>query len=196
MTLQRSASVRITPRLGERISRESGVRRVGPQELRWLLNAVIRKGARIGSSRSELVAREWALLDTRGCDPGAYFIREWTDAGGVTRPVERQPTLRQGGVLGLFTLEGGCISSGPCVHEVDEGAGLLLVGFGSVLVLPLPVQAWDTLDANWLLVMGERADDFGDSEIHRISLLTWAILLEAPIRCDAATMAPPRLKFA
>ncbi len=145
------------------------------------MDAAIRAGGRGTARMCGAVGTEWILLDTRGCDPGAYVIREWTDASGVARSVERPPTRRRGGAVGLFTLQPGCVSAGPCPVGVDEGAGLLLMGFGSMLAVPLPAYASTLFSANWLLVLSEHAQTFSDTEIDRIVLLVLAILCDEPV---------------
>ncbi len=116
----------------------------------------------------ESLRREWALIDTRGHDPGEYFIRAWIGATGIARPLEPSPGRRVGGVIGLLTLHGECISTRPCPRGVDDGAGLLLVGFDTVLALPLPAAARSMLEANWLLVFSSSSNAFPDVEIECI----------------------------
>jgi hypothetical protein len=59
---------------------------------------------------------------------------------------------------------------------VDEGAGLLLAGFASMLTMPLPPGAGTVFGANWLLVLSTHEGAFADPEIDRLLLLTWAVL--------------------
>lgn len=156
----------------------SGARQVEVDErrrpglLRRLMDTVIRMVP--PSQERETKGLEWALIDTRGCDPGEYLIRCWTDANGAARRVERSER-RLGGAIGLFTLKGGCVSAGPCPAQVDEGAGLLLMGFTHMMTMPLPRRGADTLGANWILVLGQRSENFSDPEIDRLLLLVWAI---------------------
>jgi len=152
-------------------------RRIGdepmkPGMLRRLMDAVIRAAPR----RREFEAKglEWALIDTHGFDPGEYSIRGWTDSNGVARPVD-QSERRQGGAIGLFTLDDGHVSVGPCPPTVDEGAGLLLIGFTHMMTLPLPRPAAETLGANWTLILGRRRENFSNAEVDRALLLLWAI---------------------
>ncbi len=165
--------------------------RADRQTMCQLMDSIIRAGVQKRRSRSEPVGREWALVDTRGSDPGAYLIRAWTDASGVSKPVELPPRRRYGGAIGLYTLENACIASGQVSPGVDEGAGLLLVGFESMVALPLPAQAWEVLGANWVVVLSGQPGGFSDAEIHRLFLLTWAILYDESSGCAITRGASP-----
>jgi hypothetical protein len=140
-----------------------------PLEVHTLLDSAIRHHAFGRDSQLESARREWVLVDTRRCDPGEYLIRGWTDAEGVSRPVQRPPSRRRGGVIGLFTLHEDCTSTGPCPGDVDDGAGLLLIGFESILALPLPPAAHTGFDANWILVLSASSQAFRDLEVDRVA---------------------------
>ncbi len=160
------------------VRRPCDVTQVNRAELQDMLDVVIRSSSPPSRSRPERLTRQWALLDTRGCDPGDYLIRGWTDSDGVSRPVENPPQFRHGGAIGLFTLQAGCVSVGPGPVGVDDGAGLLLFGFSGMVAIPLPAVAGNVLEANWLLVLSSEAGAFEDSEIDRLLLLVWALLDE------------------
>lgn len=150
----------------------------GPGQIRRLLDLALRAGWAHAAGPQTAGGLEWALVDTRLCDPGAYLIRGWTDGSGVTRRVERSAGLRYGGAIGLFTLRDRCVSVGPCSPIVDEGAGLLLMGFAHMMTLPLPRRAAEALDANWLLVMTDRCEALRDSEVGLLLVLVRAVLDE------------------
>lgn len=151
---------------------------IGPGQTRRLLDLALRAGWAQNAVPQSAAGLEWALVDTRVCDAGAYLIRGWTDACGVTRRVEHAVGLRYGGAIGLFTLQDQCVSVGPCSPMVDEGAGLLLMGFANMLAFPLPRRATEALDANWLLVMTDRREAFGDAEVGLLLALVLAALDE------------------
>lgn len=142
--------------------------------LRRLMDAMIRAAA--PRRTPELKGLEWVLIDTRGFTPGEYLIRGWTDSKGTARHVG-QPEHRHGGAIGLFTLEDGCMCVGPCPPTVDDGAGLLLMGFTHMMTLPLPPQGAEVLGANWILILSQRHETFSDSELDRVMLLVWAIAI-------------------
>lgn len=148
----------------------------GAERLRQLMDSVIRAGSHRRRTTRRDRGLEWVLIDTRQSDPGSYLIREWTDALGDPRPVERPPSPRRGGAIGLFTLQDGCVSVGPCPPMVDEGAGLLLVGFTTMMALPLSPDGAGVFDANWLLILSHRRQSVSDSEIRNLLLLTWCIV--------------------
>lgn len=155
-----------------------GGAQIGPGQLRRLLDLALRAGGAQESAPQRAGGLEWALVDTRLCDAGAYLIRGWTDGCGVTRRVERSIGSRYGGAIGLFALQDRCVSVGPCPPMVDEGAGLLLMGFANMLALPLSHRAAEALDANWLLVMTDRREAFRDLEVGLLLALVRAVLDE------------------
>ncbi len=167
--------------------RQSGL---GHPESHWLMDAAVRanedgrEGSRIGT--------EWALIDRRGSDPGVYLIRQWTDAAGTPHGIERHPSRRCGGAIGLLTLRSDCASVGPCPRGVDEGAGLLLMGFASMLAIPLPDHSTPGLEADWLVIMSGRTNAFSDAEVDRIVLLTHAVLSDSTSFEQSEFFASPR----
>jgi hypothetical protein len=122
------------------------------------------------------MGREWALLDTRGCPPGSFYIRAWTNRNGVTAPIEHPPAKRVGGAIGLLMLDGPCAAAVPCPPGVDDGVGLLLVGLCRMVAVPLATSDTSPLAANWLLVLSARADDLDDAEIRFIERRSRAIV--------------------
>jgi hypothetical protein len=121
--------------------------------------------------------REWTLLDTRNQAPNEFIVRTWVARDGH-RTRMSEPSVRRGGILGLFTSSASSVSVGPVAGGVDNGVGLLLCGIASVLAIPLPSRSAVRLDANWLCVMSRSPSDFrSDAEIERLMLLTWVILL-------------------
>jgi hypothetical protein len=58
---------------------------------------------------------------------------------------------------------------------VDEGAGLLLVGFASMLALPLPPSAASILGANWLVVLSLSPAAFRNAEVDWIVSRAWTL---------------------
>ena len=143
-----------------------------------LLDAVVHTQPPRGHGARE--SREWLLVDTRGRDPGEYLIRGWRGAGGTLNPVELPPSLRWGGAIGLFTLDECCVSMAPCPQDVDEGAGLLLLGFSRILALPLRAPATGLLEANWLVVLSVESTAFGKDEVERIVVRATKLFANAP----------------
>lgn len=154
---------------------------LSPEEVHGLLDFVIRRRSPGRPARGPAAGREWALVETRGCDPGDYLIRSWTDSSGVSRRVDRPTERRSGGAIGVFTLHEGCAAVGPCPSGVDAGVGLLLFGFATMAAVPLAPPAAAALGANWLLVISRRDGDFRDPELERLILLPWALLGNGPL---------------
>lgn len=167
---------------------------IGPHglEQRRLLDWAIRAGSRSRAPRRSRLAREWMLVDTRAGAPGEFVIRAWTDASGVTRTIEAPPMRRHGGAIGLFTLEPGCVTLGPCPQGVDEAAGLLLFGFRSMMAMPLPGSVQDDFEADWLVVLSGRGGEFDEIEAERLVLLCWALLDGPARRLEQQEAAPER----
>jgi hypothetical protein len=140
-----------------------------------LIDSAIRGRAHDHQMQCTDESTEWTLVDTRESDPGFYRIRRWTDAYGQSRPVEPALTPRHGGAIGLFTLHDQCASVGPCPPQVDEGAGLLLIGFTNLTALPLPARGARVFQANWLVILSANGDVLTDAEIDHLLSQLWSI---------------------
>lgn len=162
--------IRRPPTTASRVSIQRHVNRTAALVCRLNSVALQRPGAARACKNAP--GREWALVDTRGCDPGSYFVRTWMNAAGRWGPVESPAYCRCGGAIGQLTLVRGCVAVGPCPSGVDEGAGLLLMGFKRLLAVPLASTWASALDANWLFLMSSDDDDFGDSDIEHVLALT------------------------
>lgn len=166
--------------------------RARPGEIRRRLDLALRAGWVEEGAALEAGGLEWAMVDTRRCDAGAYLLRAWTDRRGTTRRIKHAVGPRRGGAIGLFTLQDQCASAGPCSPLVDEGAGLLLMGFANMLALPLTRRAAEALDANWLLVMTDRREAFRDRELGLLLGLVQEVLEEYRLGDASEFPRPPR----
>lgn len=158
-----------------------------PDNVLSVLDAVIRVDWRSEPVTQSQRRREWALVDTRNLNPGDFIVRCWVGSRG---PEHRSTwaTMGHGGAFGCPR----CASIGPCPHAVDDGVGLLLLGFETLVVIPLPQSAADELPSNWLAVLCEAPDDFsGVWEVESLLVAVWAALLPLKTGDAASSRCPP-----
>ena len=161
-----------------------------PDSVLTALDAVLRVDWRCEPVKQSHRHREWALVDTRCLNPGDFIVRCWVGSRG---PEHRSTwaTIGHGGSFGIMSECPRCASIGPCTHAVDEGVGLLLLGFETLVLIPLPQSAADELRANWLVVLCEAPDDFsGFWEVETLLVAVWAALLPLHIREAGSTRCP------